>query len=99
MKDISIYNKLFLEYSKLGLDKKRDIFNEELIKITYIINNYLNKFNLENIEEPYNYKEKIDSKVSESELIDLNFKNLYNIKSKLLVLLSLIDNGEFNNGN
>lgn len=31
MNDINIYNKLFLEYSKLGLDKKRDIFNEELI--------------------------------------------------------------------
>ena len=99
MKDIDIYSKLFQEYSKLGLDKKRDVFNEELIKITYIINNYLNKFNQKNIDEPYNYREKIDKQMSESELLDLNFKNLYNIKSKLLIVLSLIDNGGLDNGN
>ena len=98
MNDIKIYEEMFQEYNKLGLDKKRDVFNEELINITYIINTCLSKYNCETIKEPYNYKEGIDKRMSESELLDLNFKNVYNIKSGLLILLGLIDNGGFDSG-
>lgn len=50
------YEKLFDNYSKLGLDAKRDFLNEELIKISYIIKEKLNQYGHDIIEEPYNYK-------------------------------------------
>lgn len=39
------FEKSFNDYAKLGLEKKRDSFNEELNKISYILKFYLNKFN------------------------------------------------------
>ena len=36
------YEELFNNFSKLGVDEKRDVFNEELVKVAYLIKNYLN---------------------------------------------------------
>lgn len=91
------YEQLFRSFEKLGLDEKRDAFNEELLKVTYIIKNYLNKYNYDIIEDPYNYQKVIDTKLTESQLLNLNYKNIYYIKSELLMLISIIE-GE-NNGN
>lgn len=85
------YKELFNNFSKLGVDEKRDAFNEELVKVAYLIKNYLNKYNQNIIDEPYNYKKGIDKVLTESELLDLNYKNIYCIKSELLILMSLID--------
>ena len=85
------YKELFDNFSKLGVDEKRDAFNEELVKVAYLIKNYLNKYNQNIIDEPYNYKKGIDKVLTESELLDLNYKNIYYIKSELLILMSLID--------
>ncbi len=92
------YEELFANYSKLGVDEKRDAFNEELVKVAYIIKNYLNKYNQDIVEEPYNYKKETDKVLTESELLDLNFKNIYYIKSELLILMSLMDSRGANNG-
>ena len=96
MKD---YEELFNNFSKLGVDEKRDIFNEELVKVAYLIKNYLNKYNQDIMDEPYNYKKGIDKVLTESELLDLNYKNVYYIKSELLILMSLIESRDANNGN
>ena len=93
------YKKLFNDFSKLGVDEKRDVFNEELVKVAYLIKNYLNKYNQEIMDEPYNYKKGIDKVLTESELLDLNYKNIYYIKSELLILVSLIESRGANNGN
>lgn len=93
------YEQLFNNFSKLGLDEKRNAFNEELIKVAYLINNYLNKYNQSIMNQPYNYKKGIDKALTESELLDLNFKNIYYIKSELLILMSIIERRNDNNGN
>lgn len=93
------YEELFNNFSKLGVDEKRDVFNEELVKIAYIIKNYLNKYNQDIMDDPYNYKKGIDKVLTESELLDLNYKNIYYIKSELLILMSLIESRGANNGN
>lgn len=93
------YEELFNDFSKLGVDEKRDVFNEELVKVAYLIKNYLNKYNQEIMDEPYNYKKGIDKVLTESELLDLNYKNIYYIKSELLILVSLIESRGANNGN
>lgn len=85
------YEELFINFSKLGLDEKRDAFNEELVKVAYILKNYLNKYNQDILDEPYNYKKELDKEMTESELLDLNYKNIYYIKSELLILMSLIN--------
>ena len=82
------YEELFNNFSKLGVDEKRDVFNEELVKVAYLIKNYLNKYNQDIMDEPYNYKKGIDKVLTESELLDLNYKNIYYIKSELLILMS-----------
>lgn len=84
------YEELFINFSKLGLDEKRDTFNEELVKVAYILKNYLNKYNQDILDEPYNYKKELDKEMTESELLDLNYKNIYYIKSELLILMGLI---------
>lgn len=93
------YEELFNNFSKLGVDEKRDVFNEELVKIAYIIKNYLNKYNQDIMDDPYNYKKGIDKVLTESELLDFNYKNIYYIKSELLILMSLIESRGANNGN
>ena len=85
------YEELFINFSKLGLDEKRDAFNEELVKVAYILKNYLNKYNQDILDEPYNYKKELDKEMTESELLDLNYKNIYYIQSELLILMSLIN--------
>ena len=52
--------------------------------------NYLNKYNQDILDEPYNYKKELDKEMTESELLDLNYKNVYYIKSELLILMGLI---------
>ena len=93
------YEELFNNFSKLGLDEKRDVFNEELLKVAYLIKNHLKYFNQYINDEPYNYKKETDKVLTESELLDLNYKNIYYIKSELLILMSLIESRGVNNGN
>lgn len=93
------YEVLFNNFSKLGVDEKRDVFNEELVKVACLIKNYLNKYNQDIMDEPYNYKKGIDKVLTESELLDLNYKNIYYIKSELLILMSIIESRGANNGN
>jgi len=86
------YKNLFEKFSKLGINEKRDAFSEEIIKISYILRNYLNKYNQDIIEEPYNYSKVNDEDLSETDFLDLEYKDLYYIKSELMLLMSLIDN-------
>jgi len=85
------YKNLFEKFSKLGINEKRDAFSEEIIKISYILRNYLNKYNQDIIEEPYNYSKVNDEDLSETDFLDLEYKDLYYIKSELMLLMSLID--------
>lgn len=92
------YEELFANYNKLGIDEKRDEINAEIIKLAYIIKNYLNKFNHDIIDEPYDYQKGIDKNLSEAEFLNLNYRNIYYIKTELMLLMSLIENG-VGNGN
>ena len=83
----------------MGLDAKRNAYSEEIIKISLILKSYLKKFNIESTGDVYNYISKKDQKLSESDLLDINFKDIYIIKEQLLTLLSIYDskkNGDYN---
>lgn len=50
------YEELFENFSKLGLDEKRNKYSEEMIKVGLLLKSSLNQINLELIDMPYNYK-------------------------------------------
>lgn len=85
------YKNLFEKYSKLGINEKRDAFSEEIMKISYILKDYLNNYNQNILEEPYNYSKYNDKNMTESSFLDLEYKDIYYIKTELMLLISLID--------
>ena len=85
------YEELFKNFSKLGLDEKRNKYSEEMIKVALLLKSFLNQRNLELIDMPYNYKSGEDKKMTEAELLNINFRDLYILKTELLMLFNYIN--------
>ena len=85
------YEELFKNFSKLGLDEKRNKYSEEMIKVALLLKSFLNQRNLELIDMPYNYKSGEDKKMTESDLLNINFRDLYILKTELLMLFNYIN--------
>ena len=85
------YEELFKNFSKLGLDEKRNKYSEEMIKTSLLLKSYLNQKNLDLIDTPYNYKSGEYKKLTESELLNINFRDLYILKAELLMLINCIN--------
>ena len=85
------YNDLFEKFSKLGVNDKRDALSEEVMKITYLMRTILNKYGQDIIDEPYNYSKIKDEAMEEGKFLDLEYKDLYNIKTELMLLISMLD--------
>ena len=80
------YEELFKNFSKLGLDEKRNKYSEEMIKVALLLKSFLNQRNLELMDMPYNYKSGEDKKLTEADLLNINFRDLYILKTELLML-------------
>ena len=87
------YEELFKNFSKLGLDEKRNKYSEEMIKVALLLKSFLNQRQLELIDMPYNYKSGEDKKMTESDLLNINFRDLYILKTELLMLINYINEG------
>lgn len=85
------YEELFKNFSKLGLDEKRNKYSEEMIKVALLLKSFLNQKQLELIDMPYNYKSGEDKKMTESDLLNINFRDLYTLKTELLMLINYIN--------
>ena len=85
------YEELFKNFSKLGLDEKRNKYSEEMIKVALLLKSFLNQRQLELIDVPYNYKSGDDKKMTESDLLNINFRDLYILKTELLMLINYIN--------
>lgn len=85
------YDELFHNYSKLGLVEKRNKYSEEMIKMSLLIKDFLNQNNLELIDMPYNYKSDIDKNMKETDLLNINFRDLYILKTELLMMINCIN--------
>ena len=85
------YEELFKNFSKLGLDEKRNKYSEEIIKVALLLKLFLNQRKLELIDMPYNYKIGEDKKMTESDLLNINFRDLYILKTELLMLINYIN--------
>ncbi len=85
------YEELFKNFSKLGLDEKRNKYSEEMIKVALLLKSFLNQRNLELMDMPYNYKSGEDKKLTEADLLNINFRDLYILKTELLMLFNYIN--------
>lgn len=85
------YEELFKNFSKLGLDEKRNKYSEEMIKAALLLKSFLNQRNLELMDMPYNYKSGEDKKLTEADLLNINFRDLYILKTELLMLFNYIN--------
>ena len=85
------YEELFKNLSKLGLDEKRNKYSEEMIKVALLLKSFLNQRNLELMDMPYNYKSGEDKKLTEADLLNINFRDLYILKTELLMLFNYIN--------
>ena len=85
------YEEQFKNFSKLGLDEKRNKYSEEMIKVALLLKSFLNQRQLELIDMPYNYKSGEDKKMTESDLLNINFRDLYILKTELLMIFNYIN--------
>ena len=85
------YEELFKNFSKLGLYEKRNKYSEEMIKVALLLKSFLNQRNLELMDMPYNYKSGEDKKLTEADLLNINFRDLYILKTELLMLFNYIN--------
>ena len=79
---------LFNEFNKMGIDAKRNAYSEEVIKCSLLIKSLLLMIGKDLVADPYNYKKDIDKDLSEEELLNINFKDIYYLKIELLMLLN-----------
>ena len=91
MLEITEYEELFKNFSKLGLEEKRNKYSEEMIKVALLLKSFLNQRNLELMDMPYNYKSGEDKKLTEADLLNINFRDLYILKTELLMLFNYIN--------
>ena len=85
------YEELFKNFSKLKKKKKRNKYSEEMIKVALLLKSFLNQRNLELMDMPYNYKSGEDKKLTEADLLNINFRDLYILKTELLMLFNYIN--------
>lgn len=59
--------------------------------MSLLIKTFLNQNNLELIDMPYNYKSDIDKNMKETDLLNINFRDLYILKNELLMIINCIN--------
>lgn len=81
---------LTVAFSNLSLDQKRNEFNSEIRVINAMINSLLVGYGEKELYQPYNYRSKIDAKLSEDDILIKNYMDLLEIKNQLILLLSYL---------
>lgn len=83
-------------YSQLSKDDQRNEFSSLLIKIDNLLNELLTKNGLPNMKNIKNYDIKNGNMISDSEILEFFYEDLWDIKNKILALLIANDKGANN---
>lgn len=82
-------NELYEKFKKLGLNDKRNEFNQEMIKIFILINQITkSKGFTEDNTNIINYNSAEDKKISEDEYLFYQYQNLINIRKSIINYIS-----------
>ena len=77
-------------FSNLSIDEKRNQISNELIVIAQLIKNVEDSLHLPSVLSVKNYDNNCD--MSESELLDFLYEDIYNIQKELITIFSIRDN-------
>jgi len=82
-------NELYEKFNKIGLNDKRNEFNQEMIKIFELINQITTAKGFQNdITNIINYDIIKDKSMSEDEYLFYQYKNLINIRKAIINYIS-----------
>ena len=82
-------NELYEKFNKIGLNDKRNEFNQEMIKILELVNQITKAKGYEkDIVEIINYDIIKDKSMSEDEYLFYQYQNLINIRKSIINYLS-----------
>ena len=79
-------------YKQLDLNEKRNEFNELLIKMEVLLNALLAQNNISTDTIVRNYNSINDKFLTESETLSLFYEDLWNLKNKILLILTIANN-------
>lgn len=82
-----------LAYKNLTLNEKRNQLSNELMLICELIKNMEIFFDIQSVLNVKNYDSDDDSKLSESEMLDFIYEDVYNIQRELITVFSAINSG------
>lgn len=89
------YEHLFLTYNKMGLQEKRAAIDRELAIISGILEQKLKDISRDDLNELYFTENSMSNNLDESEVMNRYFRNIYNIKNKLSILIALLDRTQY----
>lgn len=81
-------------YKNLSLNDKRNAMSNELMLIGNLISGLENKYGINNTCQVKNYDSAKDSHLTESEMLEFFYEDIYNIEKEFITLASLIEKKE-----
>lgn len=82
-------NELYEKFNKIGLNDKRNEFNQEMIKIFELVNEITKAKGYQNdISKIINYDSIRDESMSEDEYLFYQYQNLINIRKTIINYIS-----------
>ena len=77
-------------YKDLTLNEKRNQLSNELMLISELIKNVEDIFGIQSILNVKNYDSRNDSNLSENEMLDFIYEDVYNIQKELITVFTAI---------
>ena len=84
------FEELFESFNNLGLNYKRKKYNDEVKNISLILSNILSLYDKGLYESPSDYNLNDNKNLSEEELLNISFRDIYILKAELVLLESIL---------
>lgn len=84
------FEELFESFNNLGLNYKRKKYNDEIKNISLILSNILSLYDKGLYESPSDYNLNDNKNLSEEELLNINFRDIYILKTELILLENIL---------
>lgn len=76
-------------FKNLSINEKRNQISNEMLVISELIKNYENNVGISSILDVKNYDLVKDANLSENEMLDFIYENIYNIQREIITILSI----------
>ena len=79
-------------YEQLDISNKRNEFSSLLMKIDGLLNTIMDQQGIQNDISVKNYNKDLGTKLSEDKTLTFFYEDLWNLKNKILLIISLNNN-------